>query len=68
MRTSIAYLLGATSLFSTAFGSDCGPPKSPYEKKKGGCPPFSGDFTIHNYKLYPENVDFDFDSCLLYVG
>ncbi|KAH6718640.1 hypothetical protein DL95DRAFT_389186 [Leptodontidium sp. 2 PMI_412] len=34
----------------------------------GSCPPFSGTFTIKQYQLYPENVDFDFNSCLLYIG
>jgi hypothetical protein len=32
------------------------------------CPPFSGTFVIDQYKLYPENADFDFRSCLLYIG
>jgi hypothetical protein len=32
------------------------------------CPPFSGNFTINQYQLYPENVDFDTDNCLLYLG
>ncbi len=35
---------------------------------KDKCPPFSGNFTIHQYQLYPENADFDFNSCLLYIG
>ncbi|KAG4433132.1 hypothetical protein IFR05_011374 [Cadophora sp. M221] len=34
----------------------------------GSCPPFKGTFTIKQYQLYPENADFDFDSCLLYIG
>ncbi|KAK0114895.1 hypothetical protein ONS96_013373 [Cadophora gregata f. sp. sojae] len=34
----------------------------------GSCPPFGGTFTIDQYQLYPENADFDFDSCLLYTG
>ncbi|KAH6662572.1 hypothetical protein B0J14DRAFT_444838, partial [Halenospora varia] len=32
------------------------------------CPPFGGNFTIHQYQLYAENADFDFDRCLLYLG
>ena len=32
------------------------------------CPPFNGSFVIDSYQLYPENADFDFDSCLLYIG
>ncbi|KAH6672129.1 hypothetical protein B0J14DRAFT_67706 [Halenospora varia] len=35
---------------------------------KKGCKPFSGNFTIEQYQLYPENADFDFKSCLLYIG
>lgn len=35
---------------------------------KKGCKPFSGNFTIEQYQLYPENADFDFISCLLYIG
>lgn len=34
----------------------------------GSCPPFKGTFTIKQYQLYPENADFDFQSCLLYIG
>ncbi|KAH7308348.1 hypothetical protein BKA65DRAFT_177388 [Rhexocercosporidium sp. MPI-PUGE-AT-0058] len=34
----------------------------------GSCPPFNGTFTIKQYQLYPENADFDFVSCLLYIG
>ncbi|KAH6639897.1 hypothetical protein C7974DRAFT_422390 [Boeremia exigua] len=32
------------------------------------CPQFSGNFTISAYQLYPENADFDFNSCVLYTG
>ncbi|KAE9381988.1 hypothetical protein N431DRAFT_393725 [Stipitochalara longipes BDJ] len=35
---------------------------------KSSCPPFNGSFVIDYYQLYPENADFDFDSCLLYIG
>jgi hypothetical protein len=35
---------------------------------KGRCTPLKGDFVIHQYQLYPENVDFDSGSCLLYTG
>lgn len=34
---------------------------------KSSCKPFSGNFTIDQYQLYPENSDFDFKSCLLYI-
>ncbi|KAH7120966.1 hypothetical protein B0J11DRAFT_53254 [Dendryphion nanum] len=36
--------------------------------RKNKCPPFKGNFTIKQYQLYPENADFDFNSCKLYVG
>lgn len=32
------------------------------------CPPFQGTFVIDQYKLYPENADWDLKSCLLYIG
>lgn len=32
------------------------------------CGPMKGDFHIKQYQLYPENADFDFNSCKLYVG
>lgn len=37
---------------------------------KKGCPPLrsSGDFIIDYYQLYPENADWDQDSCLLWIG
>lgn len=35
---------------------------------KSNCPPFSGNFTISAYQLYPENGDFDFNHCVLYIG
>ncbi|KAF2733330.1 hypothetical protein EJ04DRAFT_605806 [Polyplosphaeria fusca] len=39
---------------------------SPLQKR--ACPPFSGNFTIQQYQLYPENVDFDFNTCKLFIG
>jgi len=35
---------------------------------RANCPPFAGDFTIKQYQLYPENADFDFNTCKLYIG
>jgi len=34
----------------------------------GRCFTPSGTFEINQYMLYPENVDFDFDTCTLYLG
>ena len=36
--------------------------------KPGRCPDVTGTFMIEQYQLYPENADFDFNSCLLYLG
>ncbi|PSN69322.1 hypothetical protein BS50DRAFT_475245, partial [Corynespora cassiicola Philippines] len=32
------------------------------------CPPFSGNFTVKKYQLYPENADFDNNTCKLFIG
>lgn len=32
------------------------------------CTTPKGSFEINQFMLYPENVDFDFKSCLLYLG
>ncbi|GAP85439.2 putative tri14-like protein [Rosellinia necatrix] len=38
----------------------------PFSRPKAPCPPFgNGTITIDSYQLYPENVDFDEQSCLL---
>ncbi|KAJ4291890.1 hypothetical protein N0V90_009787 [Kalmusia sp. IMI 367209] len=36
--------------------------------QKSKCKPFQGEFTIDEYQLYPENADFDFNTCKLYIG
>ncbi|KAF2005806.1 hypothetical protein P154DRAFT_615759 [Amniculicola lignicola CBS 123094] len=42
---------------------------NPYIESRGRkCPPFSGNFTVSAYQLYPENGDFDFNNCVLYTG
>ncbi len=34
-----------------------------------GCPPLNrGSYNIQQYQLYPENADWDEDSCLVYFG
>ncbi|KAK3991267.1 hypothetical protein QBC44DRAFT_323937 [Cladorrhinum sp. PSN332] len=42
----------------------------PRGSKKKPCPPLKkkGDFVIDYYQLYPENADWDEDSCLLWIG
>jgi hypothetical protein len=37
-------------------------------KPHGKCAPFSGDFSVKAYQVYPENADFDFINCKLYMG
>lgn len=32
------------------------------------CPDLNGTFSVNQLGLYPENVDFNVDSCLLYIG
>src|SRR5690348_13268888 len=33
-----------------------------------GCPPVEGTFSIDNYRLYPENADWDPVACKLYLS
>lgn len=35
---------------------------------KKACAPLDGDFIINNFKLYPENADWDPVNCKLYAG
>jgi hypothetical protein len=59
--------LQSNILLTTAFaGSTIAYPPDLNQQSK--CAPFSGDFTIKAYQLYPENADFDFNSCKLYIG
>lgn len=51
---AVAALAGATSAYPTIPPSKCGP--------------FKGSFHVKQYQLYPENADFDFNSCKLYIG
>ncbi|KAF2743440.1 TRI14-like protein [Sporormia fimetaria CBS 119925] len=36
--------------------------------KNTTCAPIKGDFYVKQYQLYPENADFDFNTCKLYFG
>ncbi|KAF2188615.1 hypothetical protein K469DRAFT_737413 [Zopfia rhizophila CBS 207.26] len=61
MRSSLA-IVAATSLagLTSAY---------PYfQKNQATCKPFSGNFSIQQYQLYPENADFDYTNCVLYIG
>ena len=45
------------------------PHPGPNAPSKKECPPFrGGSFAIDYYQLYPENADWDPDSCLLWIG
>ncbi|KAF2877665.1 hypothetical protein BDV95DRAFT_602032 [Massariosphaeria phaeospora] len=55
-------LASAAVLAGAAFAH----PAVPQPQSK--CAPFKGNFTINQYQLYPENADFDFNSCKLYLG
>ncbi|KAM0123563.1 hypothetical protein ACHAO1_011265 [Botrytis cinerea] len=54
-----AALQGALAFPRTPFGA---------QSVSGSCPPFKGSFTIEQFQLYPENGDFDLNTCLLYVS
>ncbi|KAH6711961.1 hypothetical protein BKA61DRAFT_694018 [Leptodontidium sp. MPI-SDFR-AT-0119] len=54
-----AALRGALAVPSTRFGA---------KNILRSCPLFKGNFTIEQFQLYPENGEFDFKSCLLYVS
>ncbi|KAF2271478.1 uncharacterized protein EI97DRAFT_266798 [Westerdykella ornata] len=57
-------LLAAATTLSTTI---CAHPTSP-PPRQSKCGPFSGDYYVKQYQLYPENADFDFNSCKLYIG
>jgi hypothetical protein len=60
------FLLGATMVTTTAV---------PYTEKtsiaakyEDTALSFTGNFTMHQFQLYPENLDFDRHNGLLYLG
>jgi len=62
--------LNSLTAFSTALIrlASCAPNYEDTHTQHSICPPFSGNFTISTYQLYPENGDFDFNACVLYTG
>ncbi|CAG8952483.1 hypothetical protein HYFRA_00001230 [Hymenoscyphus fraxineus] len=57
------------TLFTVAVGLASALPSTVLTSRgEGNCKPFSGNFTINQYQLYPENSDFDPRSCLLYIS
>ena len=60
------YSLSLVAALSQAFALPEGEHETIHET--GSCPPFKGTFTIKQYQLYPENADYDFKTCLLYIG
>lgn len=43
-------------------------PSQPLSPRDTACAAFDGTFTIENYKLYPENLDWDPVHCKLYIS
>lgn len=43
-------------------------PSQPLSLRDAACAAFDGTFTIDNYKLYPENLDWDPVHCKLYIS
>jgi hypothetical protein len=66
MSVLSALLAFSIVLFPNFTASFPQPSESNLQHKK--CPPFSGNFTVSAYQLYPENGDFDFNACVLYIG
>lgn len=67
VATSPIMLSNLVLVFTTALALALALPQVDLATGKSKCKPFSGNFTIDQYQLYPENSDFDFKSCLLYI-
>lgn len=59
-----ASLTLASSLAAVALAA----PSQPLSPRDTACAAFNGTFTIDNYKLYPENLDWDPVHCKLYIS
>ena len=66
MRSVLSSLFAALAV--SPLLAACAPRPSQSYERGSHCPPFSGNFSIHAYQLYPENGDFDFNACVLYIG
>lgn len=58
--TSLTFI---STLVAVGLASPCS-----VETRASTCAAVSGDFTIENYKLYPENLDWDPVHCKLYIS
>jgi hypothetical protein len=56
------------TFISTLVAVGLASPCSAVTRHSAACAAFSGDFTIENYKLYPENLDWDPVHCKLYIS
>jgi hypothetical protein len=65
MLQTLAFLLSTVAITSISALPQA---ETPTAKWNRHCPPFERNFTINQYQLYPENLDFDFRNCLLYLG
>lgn len=62
MHTASLTLASALALVAVAA------PSQPLAPRNTTCAAFNGTFTIENYKLYPENLDWDPVHCKLYIS
>lgn len=69
-RFSINLNMHATSLtlVSGLLGASLAAPSQTLNTRAAGCADVSGTFNIDNYKLYPENLDWDPVHCKLYIS
>lgn len=58
---SLALVFGLAAVAAAA-------PSQPLSPRDAACAAFDGTFTIDNYKLYPENLDWDPVHCKLYIS
>lgn len=56
------------TLASGLVGAALAAPSQPFSSRETACAAVSGTFTIDNYKLYPENLDWDPVHCKLYIS
>lgn len=56
------------TLVSGLVGASLAAPSQTLPTRAAACAAVSGDFTIDNYKLYPENLDWDPVHCKLYIS
>lgn len=60
--------LCAAALLSNILSTAHGASVSSHSTSRAPCPDLNGTFAVNQLALYPENVDFDPNSCLMYIG